>query len=81
MPKEPATQIEELKARLQAFSEHNLALKAKWSAASERLVAESSARSEIQAKYEELRRHYQLSGVGKKVDISTLPDLAPSPSS
>jgi len=77
MPKDPATQIEELTARLQAFSEHNLALKAKIAGASDRLVAERTWRSEFQAKYDELRRHYQLSGLGKKIDITSLPDFAP----
>jgi len=73
MPKDPATQVEELKARLKVVSETNLSLKGKVAS----LTSKSDARFEFQAKYEELRRHYQLSGLGKKVDISTLPDFAP----
>jgi O-methyltransferase len=73
MPKDLATQVEELKARLKVVSEINLTLKSKVAS----LTSKSDARFEFQAKYEELRRHYQLSGLGKKVDISTLPDFAP----
>jgi hypothetical protein len=73
MPKDLAAQVEELKARLKAVTESNLSLKGKVAS----LASKSDARFEFQAKYEELRRHYQLSGLGKKLDISTLPDFAP----
>jgi O-methyltransferase len=73
MPKTPNEVIEELRARLQAVSENNVSLKAKIV----RLNTENDIRLQFQTKYEELRRHYLMSGVGQKVDISTLPDFAP----
>ena len=77
MAEEPANVVDELRARLKNASARNDALKEKWLAASEKLKVESSARAEFQSKYDDLRRHYHMSGVGKKVDISMLPDFSP----
>ena len=73
MPKSSDEVAEQLRARLKAVSENNVSLKGKI----ERLWGEQAARIEFQAKYDELRQHYLMSGFGQKVDISALPDFAP----
>jgi predicted O-methyltransferase YrrM len=65
---ERADRIDDLKARLQLANERNEDLKVKWKAA-------SHARIQLQDEYDAVRRSYHLSGVGKKIDISTLPDF------
>jgi hypothetical protein len=67
---ERSDRIDDLKARLQAANERGEDLKIKWKTASQ-------ARIQLQEEYDAVRRSYHLSGVGKKIDISTLPDFGP----
>ena len=77
MSDEHADRIDELKARLKTTSTRYDELKEKQSATAAKFKYEAHARVELQKEYEALRRNYHLSGVGKKVDISTLPDFSP----
>jgi O-methyltransferase len=77
MSDEHAERIEDLKARLKTSSTRYDELKEKQSATAAKLKYEAHARIELQKEYETLRRNYHLSGVGKKIDITTLPDFSP----
>jgi O-methyltransferase len=76
MASEPADRVAELKERLKVASARGDELKERLAAASAKVKSETATRLEFERKYEELRRHYQLSGMGKKIDISTLPDFS-----